>query len=317
MTEKISFRLLLDFYLLEAMLSYPPRFGKRPQEALHRKIKEARDDLADKMGRAFYEYLYLASFAEARHIDKLSSHDHAWYFEEMPQGGSRSAGTHEALNFDPKKCLPRMSDLFHNNPWGSGYGNESWGKICDAAYLYHKLPANVFVDHVIDLKHNNGLAFSKAPARKVAGLGKPMGIGGWSFYKFLDWKAEASLIYDTPPLVPLEWGNHVLNLSSKVYVLADRWWPIFLDKQRPKWYTNGGPEWPYDWEPTKFGTNVIKQVKYFGEERIRTYVHNSTSQAFEVGAVLDQDEQDTLIYGEGQEFELPEEVPLGDKLYLS
>jgi len=47
------------------------------------------------------------------------------------------------------------------NPWKEGYGGYPWLLIAKAGLMYKKVPDIVFIDHCVDLCHNNGSYFNK------------------------------------------------------------------------------------------------------------------------------------------------------------
>lgn len=78
-------------------------------------------------------------------------------------------------HFDPK-----------NNRWTGGYGGAKWQQIAKAGLYYGKLPDAVFIDHCVDLSHNNSVYFDK-------GAGIFQLRSGGDYKSFLDFKYTAPL----------------------------------------------------------------------------------------------------------------------------
>jgi len=114
------------------------------------------------MARMIYDYSVLSCFGELRHGNSQCEKtiDAPWFWEH--RGGNR-----EELVRNPDipytaQSIIHMSDLLFNHyDWNGGYGGSAWGAIADAQKLYIKGQEAVYIDHCVDLEHNNGSYFNK------------------------------------------------------------------------------------------------------------------------------------------------------------
>ena len=151
---------VVDFYITEAVTSFHPEFGNKAQEKLYDDAVEYFATLSHDMALCFRDYLVMICLGEARHAGRIAE----WRWENIPDGESRNESYKFATKFDPAKTLPKLVELFSSdtNDWhGPGYGGGSWAKIARAAMNYGEWPDAVFVDNVIDIAHNGGIAFDK------------------------------------------------------------------------------------------------------------------------------------------------------------
>ena len=191
---------IVDFYITEAVTAFHPEFGNKAQEKLYDDAVEYFATLSHDMALCFRDYLVMICLGEARHAGRIAE----WRWENIPDGESRSESYKFAVEFDPIKALPKLEELFSSdtNDWrGPGYGVSSWAKIARAAMNYGERPDAVFVDNVIDIAHNGGIAFDKYQVSKYMDL-------YLDFYAELeDFLTEKSnvpnILTDLPPVA---WG---------------------------------------------------------------------------------------------------------------
>lgn len=137
-----------------------------------------------RLARNMFDYLVMACAGESRYDKSVR----AWCNESAPQ--SRSEAWSRAVQYDPRTLLPVIETVFRKgNTKNSGsYGGKLWANIAKSAGLYFKFLAMplVFADHVVDLKHNGGLAWNKG-----YGMNMP---NESSYLAMLDYKRKASLL---------------------------------------------------------------------------------------------------------------------------
>src|SRR3990167_6029127 len=153
---------IVDFYITEAVTAFHPEFGNKAQEKLYDDAVEYFATLSHDMALCFRDYLVMICLGEARHAGRIAE----WRWENIPDGESRNESYKFAVKFDPIKTLPKLVELFSsdtNDWWGPGYGGGSWAKIVRAAMNYGEWPDAVFVDNVIYIAHNGGVAFDNTP----------------------------------------------------------------------------------------------------------------------------------------------------------
>ena len=164
-------------------------YSSRATTKLYQDIQQLKDQQAQKLADAMYNYIILASAGEARYALKFFSPDYLASNREVDNGldpniqflfdlcdlpfgaktnymPSRSAIWYKlqqgSISLDSLTCnqfTRAITDLF-NRSWRSSYGGSSWASIANALPLYHQ-NLDVFIDHGFDLQHNNGCAFNK------------------------------------------------------------------------------------------------------------------------------------------------------------
>ena len=165
--EKVSLLpVVTGFYVLEdlyvaSILTINKR-GVRPPAgfwAWRGKVSTVRHYYHMMLADLLFDYLYGASFGEARHASSAAQ----MMIPEIKGGNSRKETCRKAQKYSPEFALPVLRELFYEGHWRSSYGGKAWGNIVDAAMLYESNPSSwaVFIDHAIDLSHNGGCAFDK------------------------------------------------------------------------------------------------------------------------------------------------------------
>lgn len=130
--------------------------------------------LPDKAVRAFY-YLLLCCIREARHslskgsdfpkIEAAFGHEVATLF---CKGSGGEGEIHQRfLAKPPKSTIGRLTGAlcwqFYNSSWSGGYGGPAWGSIADCLHRFvlGEYSAEMMLDTVWTLQHNNGSVFNK------------------------------------------------------------------------------------------------------------------------------------------------------------
>ena len=122
---------------------------------------------ADRLAGAFFDYIALASFGEARHAPVQAKLYIPQIFYKWNRGSNqetihvRNQAYRHALKFDPYWFLPTLATLFYDGVWRDQFGGERWGNIAEAGTMYKTVSSTVFIDHAVDLSHNGGSMFSK------------------------------------------------------------------------------------------------------------------------------------------------------------
>jgi len=225
-TPKTLMRLtaIVDLYYLDAVTCASAPFGAYAKEKLLADAIQARDELAQGLADALYEYLWLIAWGEARHGRRYITFP-GWYYKEIVDD-SRGPTYQQAAAFNPKSNLPLLANLFDQTNWDGGYGGKLWKKLVDATMLYHKLPPRIFVDHVIDICHNNGLAFDKSEV----GLLIPFALDfdTSSMRRFLNFKRDRDIL-TVRPVIAI--SNYI---SYRTYKILRRYF-VLHNKKIPRW----------------------------------------------------------------------------------
>ena len=101
-----------------------------------------------------------------------------------PTSKSREQVYSDCFRWSAESILEAGVQLFDPDVvrWSSAYGGKKWWNIAKAGTMRHKLDAVVFIDHCVDLSHNNSVYFDK-------GAGMFAMLTGTSAYKeYLDKK---------------------------------------------------------------------------------------------------------------------------------
>lgn len=225
-----------DFYFLEALSAAITTESARQPDARFRHsvtrleydVREATENIVPNIATRTFMYLYAACLGEARHARNSNAADRF-----IPQiiKSHRGECFERAANYRPTKSnLDTLVNVFKQD-WGSGFGGKAWLGIAEALRYYFKVTPAAFIDHVIDLEHNNGTAFNKSDARRT--LYFETRYPGELKY-FLDYKFSCNILEREPQL------SHKLQVTRRVYRLIERYCNIF-NKKPPYWVEAGLP----------------------------------------------------------------------------
>lgn len=235
-----------DFYFLQALqaaihmkIAANPEQGFRPSvEKLQIDLHEYMDELYPNIALRSFVYLYAACLGESRHARSNNTEDR---FLTATLKGHRSEIFSIVSEFAPtQKNLQALVDVF-SQKWSSGFGGKAWMNIAEALLDFDKTPAAAWIDHIIDLEHNNGTAFNKEDARQTIHFEVEYPNG--HFREFLNYKFEADIL--TTPMRN-RYGSHELRVTRKTGNLMQRYCNIFREKF-PFWVSPNLPSLkPYE-----------------------------------------------------------------------
>lgn len=183
-----------SFYIQEELLMNKPRmtFPYTRITAIdnfYSRLEKKQKELEENFAGTLFDYLVLACFGEARYANKAGELEFSEIGAKIAHKGwiSRDNAHLMAVDCEPKGSLEVLSELFHNYLWPGGFGGHKWGNIADMAMKYGNISDKFFIDSVIDLEHNGGLAFNKGfliknPTRQRR------------FLRFLDEKTNGSAV---------------------------------------------------------------------------------------------------------------------------
>lgn len=137
-------------------------------------LQEYHKQMSERAVRAF-RYLILICAREARHVhgsmsDKLSMvpelGDVVKAHFKSNASSEDTASTH--LQSKPPACtvgeyVIALKTIFYKGQWGGGYGGKAWGKVTDCLveYVFGRYSAEMMLDTIWTLCHNNGPIFNK------------------------------------------------------------------------------------------------------------------------------------------------------------
>ena len=159
--------LVQEFYALEAisaLLSQNKDNKFEPMRHSHnrwyRDFNDFRSEYIGKFASALFDYTVLVVAGELRHSGNQSSQYIAEYYTSELQ---RNAVYGECAVYRAVDMLAAGVRLFDTRlvTWNSGFGGEKWKQIAKAGLMKGKVCDGVFIDHCVDLSHNNSVYFDK------------------------------------------------------------------------------------------------------------------------------------------------------------
>lgn len=172
MMEPILFYLVVNFYALEfirAKMVVHPKIYSHSWDKLWDDIQDYSTWFNSKLAAMFYDHTVKCVQCELRHCKNHSEfyipnfYGDGWFKNFDDQMCYASAV------FNPTEILRAGKWLFddNNNYWCyedevCEYGGEAWQDISEAGLEYQKVPDSIFIDHLIDLEHNNEVMLFKS-----------------------------------------------------------------------------------------------------------------------------------------------------------
>jgi len=159
--------LVQEFYAIEAivaMLSGTQDNNFEPMRHSHsrwyRDFNNFRNEYITKFASAIFDYTVLVVAAELRHCKKWASqYLKEYYTAEL----SRDEVYMDCSAYDARDILKAGIRMFDAGLvlWNSHYGGDKWKQIAKAGLMKGKVSDCVFIDHCVDLSHNNSIYFDK------------------------------------------------------------------------------------------------------------------------------------------------------------
>lgn len=161
------FQLVQEFYAMEALsamllVNQNSRFLplRHSHERWYRDFSDFRSKYIAKFSAAIFDYTALVVAAELRHGRKKASHYlKAYYDSELERGTVYD----DCSVYAAKDILAAGISMFNEKcvKWDKGYGGDKWKQIAKAGLMKDKVNDCVFIDHCVDLSHNNSIYFDK------------------------------------------------------------------------------------------------------------------------------------------------------------
>jgi hypothetical protein len=210
-----------DFYFLQALnagimreISANPEIAfKRSVEKLQLDTQDAMDEISPNIALRTFVYLYAACLGEARHARETSA-ERRFISETVKH--HRHEIFAKISEFRPTPENLKALIMVFDQSWTSGFGGRAWKAIAEALPSFFNMPPSAFIDHVIDLEHNNGTAFNKADAKSTIFFSTEYPD---HFRSFLDYKFEKDILRQA--------SETTLRVSRKVFSLIQRFATIF------------------------------------------------------------------------------------------
>ena len=214
-----------DFYFLEALRAKvdtlvagnPDLEFSKPVEKFIDDLDRLTDKIVPNMALRVFTYLWAASLGEARHAKESVA---SRRYLIAPLSDSRKAWFESATKFAPsKKNVQILFDIF-DQPWRSGYGGKAWADIVRAVKEYDTIAPSAWIDHVVDLEHNNGTVFSKPEAKNAIFFDV---LYDGRFSEFLDYKFRADILTQKAGFAK----GGKLKVSPRIYSMLERYATVF------------------------------------------------------------------------------------------
>ena len=155
-----------DFYFLQALQAAimseiardPSQQFRRSVESLQMDVQETFDEMIPNMAKRVFVYLYAACLGEARH--SRSNYARERFVPEVLKSHRMDCFAN-VTRYEPTHQNLNALVLIFSQDWKSGFGGNAWKQIALALLDYGRIPDAAWLDHVVDLEHNNGTAFNK------------------------------------------------------------------------------------------------------------------------------------------------------------
>lgn len=158
--------LVQEFYAIEAVdaLIHSAGSSLEPMRHSHERwlsdLYSFRDQYISQMAAAIYDYTVLVVAAEMRHCNARASQYIEGYYDAY---SSRNRVYRDCTVYRAQDILlagVRMFDEFFVD-WRGGYGGAKWKDIAKAGLMKGSVSDRIFIDHCVDLSHNNSVYFDK------------------------------------------------------------------------------------------------------------------------------------------------------------
>ena len=145
---------------LEALQIANPQFEhfKHSHAKWAEDLEAYKNEYASHFSSAIYDYTVVVCAGEIRHAKK-----HAWISHpNFSSSTDRDEVYNECVVYKSQQIAEISEIIFGKEAnWDSGYGGLKWAQIAHAATLRTKLNNISFIDHCVDLSHNNSVYFDK------------------------------------------------------------------------------------------------------------------------------------------------------------
>lgn len=212
--------LVKEFYAIEAVLAMLAnqhqcsdfQADRHSHLRWHSDFMAFREEFNRRFAAAIYDYTALVVAGELRHGEQRASHSIKGYYEKSYR---RDEVYSDCTFYTAESILAAGLRLFNPNlvRWEEGFGGEKWYQIAKAGSLKRNVSDEVFIDHCVDLSHNNSVYFDKGAG--IFCLSAPE-----RYKDFLDFKR----ICEPQILLKEKFGyrlNHLLMRANNLGILTD------------------------------------------------------------------------------------------------
>lgn len=245
-----------DFYALEAMAALLCDKNENDFDAFrpshtrwYRDFVAYRNEYVENLANAIFDYTAIVVAGEMRHAQNCASS----YIEEFGYDSdySRSDVYGQCTRWTPESILEAGVKIFDpaNVTWKSSFGGKKWGQIARAGLRKRNFNSpSVFIDHCVDLSHNNSVYFDKGANIFYLHSGE-------HYKKFLDMKRKAT----TAEVLQENLSDNIRTLLRRACILGVYRLDIITLSQ--SWSTSKqdfcNDEWVLNYIPAEWGTKVL------------------------------------------------------------
>jgi len=179
--------LVKEFYAIEAVTAMLTGAGygdfqlmRHSHNRWYQDFTDFRNEYISKFASAIYDYTALVVAAELRHAMRNASHYIANYYTNSLH---RDEVYRDCTTYTPEGILKSGFRIFDPEQvkWSESYGGEKWWNIAKAGLMKGRVSDCIFIDHCVDLSHNNSVYFDKSAG--IFYLSEKE-----KYSDFLDWK---------------------------------------------------------------------------------------------------------------------------------
>lgn len=171
MMEPILFYLVINFYALELIkgkMVVSPKHFSHSWDKLWDDLVDYSEQYNSKLAAIFYDHVVKSVQCELRHCKNHSEFYIPNFYGDGWFKNFDDCSCYASNIFNPTEILRAGKWLFddNNNYWCyedeiCDYGGEAWMDISEAGLEYQKTSDSIFIDHLIDLEHNNEVVLFK------------------------------------------------------------------------------------------------------------------------------------------------------------
>lgn len=210
--QRMLIPLVTSYYLLQELKVACRLKDDDEAKVISVMVEEVLPGLTQELAVLLRDYAVKCCFGEFRHFkNHIGNHIFEEYHDLNPQ--NRDALYKYAPKFEVEDSLRKLGAGFLLFKEKTDVGGKLWLQIACAAAMYGKVSHDVFIDHVVDLSHNNG-SFVNKPVGSFCD-----GAHGRMYYKFLlDEKTRVGLSKTGTSLRVLKTVMPLLNEARKAKV---------------------------------------------------------------------------------------------------
>ena len=168
MSNPIVFHSVVNFYALEGMKAELLRRMKdfqfiKSYEKLLKDLENYSSQYNKKLAEILFDHTVLCVQTELRHAKTECRYYIPNYYGDGWYKNYSDIMCFSSYIFNPVETLKAGEKLFDEGcySWQFEYGGNNWLNIAHAGLMFHQVPDVVFIDHVVDLSHNNDFYLMK------------------------------------------------------------------------------------------------------------------------------------------------------------